>query len=63
MMWIMPLYVELNCRLIFMMQYDHMNISRTLYHVEAVENGKKTPNLMSEKELSKTAVEFGTFEQ
>ena len=45
------------------MQYDHRNISRTLYNVEAVENDKKTPNLMSENELSKTASEFGTFEQ
>jgi len=59
----MPLNVELNCRLIFVMQYDHRNISRTLYNVEAVENDKKTPNLMSENELSKTASEFGTFEQ
>jgi len=43
-----------------MMQYDHMNISRTLYNVQAVENHKKTPK---EKEPSKTAVEFGTLEQ
>ena len=63
MMWVMPLNVELNSRLISVMQCDHMNISRTLYNVEAVENHKKTPNLMSEKERSKTAVEFGTFEQ
>jgi len=45
-----------------MMQYNQINISRTLYKV--VENGsKKSPNLMSEKPLGKTDSEFGTFQQ